>query len=149
MTPVIVPLTRAHIDAFWPYEHLLFGNDAWTKAMYRDEIADHRYRHYVVAEDDDGRLLGWAGVLVLPDHAQVMTIGVVPEAQRQGIGQQLLDALLDEARRRGASTVFLEVRTSNDAAQRLYRRNGFTDLRVRRGYYDAGRADALEMQRVL
>jgi ribosomal-protein-alanine N-acetyltransferase len=57
--------------------------------------------------------------------------------------------MLDEAKRRRALAVFLEVRADNDAAQALYRRNGFVDLRVRRGYYDSGRADALEMQRVL
>lgn len=149
MTTRLVPMTREHIDALWPYEHELFGSEAWTKSAYRDELADRRHRHYVVAEDEHGALLGWAGVLVLPDHAQILTVGVVPAAQRQGIGQQLLDGLLEEGRRRGAVAAFLEVRVDNAPAQRLYRRNGFTDLRIRRGYYDAGRADALEMQRVL
>lgn len=149
MTARIVPMTRAHIDAFMPHEHEMFGTEAWTARSYRDELADTRYRHYVAAEDDDGALLGWAGVMVVGDSAQIMTIGVVPDAQRRGIGQLLLDALLDEARRRGAEAVFLEVRVDNAPALALYRRNGFTDLRVRRGYYGHGRVDGLEMQRAL
>lgn len=149
MTVRIVPMTRAHIDAFMPYEHEMFGTEAWTAGSYRDELADTRYRHYVAAEDEDGTLLGWAGVMIVADTAQIMTVGVIPAAQKRGIGQRLLDALLDESRRRGAEAVVLEVRVDNEPALRLYRRNGFTDLRVRRGYYGHGRVDGLEMQRVL
>jgi ribosomal-protein-alanine acetyltransferase len=85
--------------------------------------------------------------MTVADEAQILTIGVIPSARRRGVGQAMLDELLAEAARRGAVAVFLEVRVDNDAAQQLYRRNGFTDLRIRRGYYDNGRADALEMRR--
>ena len=146
---VLVPMTAAHIDALMPYEHEMFGTEAWTAASYREELADTRHRHYLAAEDDAGRLLGWAGVMVVADAAQILTIGVVPEARRQGLGQRLLDALLAEAGRRGAAAVFLEVRVDNEAALELYRRNGFRQLRVRRGYYGHGRVDGVEMQRVL
>ena len=149
MTAVLVPMTNAHIDELMPYEKAMFGTEAWTRSGYRSELADTAYRHYLAAEDANGRLLGWAGVMVVADVAQILTVGVIPEVRRQGIGQQLLDALLAEARRREASAVFLEVRVDNEAAQELYRRNGFTTLRVRRGYYDHGRVDAVEMQRVL
>ncbi|MGN6606780.1 MAG: ribosomal protein S18-alanine N-acetyltransferase [Jatrophihabitans sp.] len=153
MTARIVPMTRAHIDALMPYEHEMFGTEAWSYASYRDELADKRFRAYYAAEDTtdgrDGDLLGWAGVMVVGDTAQVLTVGVVPAARRRGIGQQLLDTLLDEARRRGAEQTVLEVRVDNEPALALYRRNGFADLRVRRGYYANGRVDALEMQRAL
>jgi [ribosomal protein S18]-alanine N-acetyltransferase len=131
------------------HERDMFGPESWTHAGYREELADTRYRHYVAAEDEDGTLLGWAGLMVVADQAQILTIGTVPDRRRQGIGQALLDALLDEAKRRGASAVFLEVRVDNEAAQALYRRNGFADLRVRRGYYENGRVDGLEMQRAV
>jgi ribosomal-protein-alanine N-acetyltransferase len=87
--------------------------------------------------------------MVVAEDAQILTIGTVPHRQREGIGQALLDELLDEAKRRGATAVFLEVRVDNEPARALYRRNGFVDLRVRRGYYENGRVDGLEMQRVL
>jgi ribosomal-protein-alanine N-acetyltransferase len=142
-------MTDAHLDAVMEHEHDMFGTESWTRSSYRSELADTRFRHYVAAEEEDGTLLGWAGLMVVAEDAQVLTVGVVPAHQRRGIGQALLDALLDEAKRRGASAAFLEVRTDNAPALALYRRNGFSDLRVRRGYYDHGRADAQEMQRAL
>ena len=54
--------------------------------------------------------------------------------------------MLDEARRRDATEVFLEVRVDNEAAMSLYEGFGFTPLRIRRGYYDGGRVDAVEMR---
>src|SRR5437763_12050358 len=107
MTSRIVPMTAAHIDAFMPYESEVFGTEAWTARSYRDELADRRFRHYVAAADEDASPLGWAGVMAVGDTAQAMTIGVVPAAQRRGVGQLLLDALLDEARGRGAEFVIL------------------------------------------
>ena len=150
MTVVLVPMTNQHVDELMPYEKTMFGTEAWTRSGYRSELADTRFRHYVAAEDEDGRrLLGWAGIMVVADAAQILTIGVIPEARRQGIGQLLLNALLAEATRREATAIFLEVRVDNDAAQQLYRHNDFSTLRVRRGYYDHGRVDAVEMQRAL
>ncbi len=146
------PMVKADIDAVMPYEDTLFGTESWTRGSYRAELADHRHRHYVVAERGHGRrahLVGWAGLLVIAETAQVLTIGVVPTEQGRGVGQTLLDELMAEAARRGAAEVVLEVRVDNDAALRLYERNRFLPLRVRRGYYDLGRVDALEMKREL
>jgi ribosomal-protein-alanine N-acetyltransferase len=146
---VLVPMTSAHLDAIMPFEREMFGAEAWTRSGYQAELDDRDYRYYVAAEGADGAVLGWAGVMVIADSAQILTVGVVPDARRRGIGQALLDALLAEARRRRATAVFLEVRVDNGAAQALYARNGFTRLRVRRGYYDHGRVDGIEMQRAL
>jgi ribosomal-protein-alanine N-acetyltransferase len=61
----------------------------------------------------------------------------------------MLADLLAEAVRRGAREAFLEVRVDNAAARALYRREGFEDVGVRRGYYDAGRVDAVTMRKEL
>lgn len=146
------PMLRHDIELFMPYEHELFGTEAWTPHRYRGELADRRYRHYLVAERGHGRparLVGWAGLMVIAETAQILTIGVVPAEQGRGVGQALLEELLAEAGRRGAAEVVLEVRVDNGAARRLYERNRFLPLRVRRGYYDLGRVDALEMKREL
>jgi len=65
----------------------------------------------------------------------------------QRIGATLLDALLAEAARRGCRDVFLEVRVDNHRAQRLYQRRGFTEIGIRRGYYQPSGTDALVMRR--
>lgn len=144
---VVVPMTRAHIDALMPYERDMFATEAWSRASYQAELADTRNRYYVAAVGPQGELLGWAGVLVVGDTAEIMTVGVVPHARRAGTGRRLLDDLLAEAVRRGAREAFLEVRADNEAARALYRNAGFDEVGTRRGYYAGGRIDAVTMRR--
>jgi ribosomal-protein-alanine N-acetyltransferase len=148
-TAVIVPMTAAHIDALMPYEKEMFGTEAWSRASYLAELADTRNRYYVAAQGSLGDLLGWAGVLVVADTAEIMTVGVVPAARRSGTGRRMLDALLTEAVRRGAREVFLEVRADNDAARAMYRAAGFAEIGLRRGYYAGGKVDAVTMRKDL
>ncbi len=146
---VVVAMTRTHIDALMPYEREMFGTEAWTVSSYRAELADTRLRHYVAAESRAGDLLGWAGIMVVGDTAEVLTVGVVPAARRAGIARGLLANLIAEARRRNATEVFLEVRDDNLAAIALYQSEAFERVGVRRGYYDGGRVDAVTMRRDL
>jgi ribosomal-protein-alanine acetyltransferase len=138
-----------HVDALMPYERAMFGTEAWSRTAYLGELADSRHRHYLAAEDADGRLLGWAGILVVGSTADILTVGVVPDARRRGIARQLVAALLTEATHRGVQECFLEVRADNAPAIELYTSEGFNEVGVRRGYYDAGRADAVVMRREL
>jgi [ribosomal protein S18]-alanine N-acetyltransferase len=145
----VVPMTRAHVDLLMPYEREMFGTEAWTASGYRAEIADTRNRHYVAVEADDGALLGWAGVLLGGDSAELLTVGVVPSARRLGLARRMLAELYDAARRRGAHEMFLEVRVDNESARALYDAEGFVEIGVRRGYYDRGRVDAVVMRKPL
>lgn len=145
----LVPMRLEHIDALLPYEREMFGPEAWTRGGYRSELADTRHRTYVAAESSDGALLGWAGVRVVADEAEILTVGVIPAARRRGIARMLLAVLLDAARARGAQTAYLEVRMDNEPARQLYASEGFAEIGVRPGYYDAGRADAVVMSRDL
>ncbi|MDT4891966.1 MAG: tRNA N6-adenosine threonylcarbamoyltransferase [Pseudonocardiales bacterium] len=143
----VVPMRAGHIDALMPFEREMFGTEAWTAGAYRTELADPRHRYYLAAEDAVGALLGWAGVMVVGESAEILTVGVVPSARRRGIARRLLAGLLAEARVRGAVEVFLEVRVDNEAARALYADEGFDEVGQRPGYYDAGRVDAVVMRR--
>lgn len=145
----VVPMSRRHVDQLAPYEQEMFGTEAWSAAGYRAELADTRNRHYVAVEDSEGNLLGWAGMLVAADQAEVLTVGVIPAAQRRGLARRMLAALYEEARRRGVGELFLEVRVDNPAAITLYVSEGFAEIGRRRGYYDHGRVDALTMRKPL
>jgi ribosomal-protein-alanine N-acetyltransferase len=136
----------ADLPAVMVLEEELFAPDTWTAAMYRDELARGDTRWYLVAEDD-GAVVGYAGLIAYPDEAHVATIGVTAARQGQGIGALLLDALLAEADRRGSPVVLLEVRADNELAQGLYRRRGFAEIGRRRGYYQPSGADAVVMKR--
>jgi [ribosomal protein S18]-alanine N-acetyltransferase len=141
------PMGRADLPAVLRLERALFGDEAWTEGMLAaelDGVASGRY--YLVAEDHAG-LAGYAGLLTPGGgQADVLTLAVAQDRWGQRIGSALLDALLGEAARRGCTDVFLEVRVDNHRAQRLYQRRGFTEIGVRRGYYQPSGTDALVMR---
>lgn len=128
-------------------EQSLFPADAWYESTFREELS-RPGRHYLVAEPDTGEpeLLGYAGLSTNPPQGDVQTMAVAPPHWGNGIGSTLLESLIQEAGRRGATEMFLEVRADNDRARRLYRRFGFLEMGVRRGYYNDG-VDAVVMHR--
>lgn len=92
--------------------------------------------------EEEGRILAYAVLWCILDEGELANIAVVPEARGRGVGGELLDHLLEVARRRGVSRLFLEVRGSNDAAHRLYASRGFHQIGTRKAYYDHPREDA-------
>jgi ribosomal-protein-alanine N-acetyltransferase len=135
------------IETIGRLENELFPTDAWPLEMFYTEFFQPDTRRYIVAEVD-GSAVGYAGVMVIDTTADIQTIGVLPRFEGQGIGRAMLRELLDEARRRGAETVMLEVRADNPRAQQLYARFGFEQIHTRRKYYRDG-VDAWVMRLVL
>ncbi|GJL95883.1 MAG: hypothetical protein DHS20C05_22880 [Hyphococcus sp.] len=89
--------------------------------------------------------VGFAMWRDLGPEAEILTVGVIPEAARKGAGTELLSACLEGAKMRGANKVYLEVDQGNKAALALYGRAGFQQISVRRAYYRNG-ADAVVME---
>lgn len=98
-------------------------------------------RHF----DGDGRIIGFAGMWHMFEEAHVTTIGVDPSHRGHGLGELLLVSLIDQALRRKASWMTLEVRVSNEPAQALYRKYGFTVQGTRKRYYSDNNEDAYIM----
>ena len=96
-------------------------------------------------EPNAPRIVGFAGMWTLFDEAHITTIGVEPEYRGRGLGELLLVALTDEALKRGAEWLTLEVRVGNEAAQGLYRKYGFSVHGVRKRYYSDNNEDAYIM----
>lgn len=133
------------LDAIWAIEAEVFGADAWSIGVLREELsADHR--HYLVLVDDAGAVLGYAGLLSVGTEGDIQTIAVAPSIRGGGHGRRLMDALLDEAERRRVREVFLEVRADNPAARALYTSLGFAELGVRPRYYQPDDVDAVVMR---
>lgn len=150
MSVLLRPMTEADLDPVAELEIAVFGQEeAWSRQMLAGELAQQpASRYYLVAEDEDG-IAGYAGLLGAGWQGDVLTLAVATSRWGRGIGSALLVALLAEARRRGCTEVFLEVRTDNVRAQELYRRHAFTQVGIRRGYYQPSGADALVMRRSL
>ena len=154
----IEPLQPADAARCAELERILFpGDDPWSERAFRDELrAGH---HYLAARTvdpagrpgpDAGLLVGYAGLafVAAPPHAEaeIHTIGVDPAHQRLGVGRALLRGVLAVADA-AAATVFLEVRTDNDAARALYEAEGFAVVGLRKRYYRPSGADAHTMRR--
>jgi [ribosomal protein S18]-alanine N-acetyltransferase len=145
---VLRAMTSADIPAVHRLEEALFPDDAWSVEMLRGELDDQpRTRHYVVATDAGGEIIGYAGLAAAGGQGDVQTIGVRPDLQGHGVGGALLTALLDEAGLRDCAAVFLEVRADNERARRLYERFGFSRVGVRKRYYQPSGVDAIVMCR--
>jgi ribosomal-protein-alanine N-acetyltransferase len=147
MTVELRPMGWSDIDAVMRLEAELFTNESWTESMFWSELGQPETRHYVVAIDGD-EVIGYAGLCAYAPHeAYVQTIGVTTSRQGEGIGTRLLLDLIAEAERRGCPRLDLEVRADNDSAIALYQRYGFSQIGVRRGYYQPSGTDAVVMRR--
>lgn len=133
-------------------ESLLFGPSAWTMGMLTEELRGTG-RWYIGAHpiDDGGHtpLVGYGGIWYDGEHAHIMTIGVHPERQGEGIGQVLMTQLVLRARQIGARSMLLEVAVNNPAAIAMYARAGFERIGLRKRYYQPEDVDAYTMQLVL
>jgi ribosomal-protein-alanine N-acetyltransferase len=109
----------------------------WLKTGYsRNETPSNHTRQYII---------GFSGIWMMTDEAHITNIAVSEAYRGRGIGELLLIATIDLARELKASTMTLEVRISNNVAQRLYGKYGFKQTGARKGYYLDNREDAIIM----
>lgn len=99
---------------------------------------------FLVAEEE-GKILGYCGLLMVLDESDITNVAVEKSHRGQGIGEALVRELADRAARRGIALLHLEVRQSNQAARGLYRKLGFLEDGLRKGYYEEPREDAVLM----
>ncbi len=95
-----------------------------------------------------GRVVGYAAARVISFRGHIIVIAVHPSFRRLGIGMALMLVLENELRRRRALEAWLEVRASNTGAMRFYRRLGYVEKSVLRGYYSDGE-DAVVFSKML
>ncbi|MGC3872678.1 ribosomal protein S18-alanine N-acetyltransferase [Halomonas sp. GXIMD04776] len=122
----------------------------WTRTQFRQAFEDERAILWGAFEDD--ALVAYALLYRLPFDAELQAIAVIPEVRRRGIAQALLERLVAEANCWNNERLLLEVRASNQAAYKLYEKQGFKLDGRRRGYYrdlDGRWEDALLMSRRL
>ncbi|MFL0455751.1 GNAT family N-acetyltransferase [Brachybacterium paraconglomeratum] len=158
------PATLEDVEEIAFAELELFPDEAWTVFQLAEEV-EHPDRRYVVAVEEgaeparsaDGRtlpgrggaLLGYAGIMLAGDLADLHTIGTRREGE--GIGRALLAWCEEQARTGGAERMLLEVREDNTRARAVYVAAGYREIGRRRGYYRirGRRIDALVMEREL
>lgn len=140
----IAPMRRRHLRSVLRIEAEVYPRP-WTLGLYLDELALPEDRRIYLVARSGGHVVGHAGLMFAADDGHVTTVAVDPRWQRRGIGARLLVVLFREARARGATDLTLEVRAGNEPAQALYRRFGFAEAGIRKGYYSETGEDAVIM----
>jgi ribosomal-protein-alanine N-acetyltransferase len=133
---VIEPMRRRDVAAIQPIEQVSYPRP-WSPAVFQSEVELSRRgeRYYIVARRAH-ELVGYAGMMFAAGDAHVTNIASSTAHRQQGIGTRLLAELAWEAIARKCTALTLEVRTSNTAAQALYRNFGFAPVGVRQKYYE-------------
>jgi len=166
---VVKPMHVAHIPPVMEIERESFSLP-WPERAYWHELTQNEFAHYYVLTPrfaspsprteaswgqrlrktfqrrpslDPDLVIGYGGFWLMYDEAHISTLAVGAVFRRQGLGELLLVALLDEALRWSASRATLEVRVSNAAAQALYIKYGFEQAGRRKAYYNDNQEDAL------
>jgi ribosomal-protein-alanine N-acetyltransferase len=120
--------------------------DPWSPSAFAS-LPDNPRVFFAVARDEENRLTGYAIAWHVMDEGELANLAVAPDARRKGIASSLLDAVLDDAAKRGTTEIFLEVRTSNAAARALYSARGFDEVGRRKAYYRLPVEDALILKK--
>lgn len=141
-------LTEDDLTEVVAVEQSLFPGEAWSAELLQGELAGP-FRIYVGVFDTTGTMVGYAGSMHSPDVAEIMTIGVVPEARERGLGKLMTESLVRAAQTLQAETIFLEVRESNAVARNLYEGLGFVEIDRRPRYYHNPTEDAVIMRKEL
>jgi len=112
------------------YEH------PWSRGNFVDSLnAGYLARKRI---DAGGAWLGYFIAMPGVQELHLLNLTVTPQHQRCGHARAMLDRLVNEGSALGALRIWLEVRVSNQRAQQIYRRYGFREVGLRRGYYPAG-----------
>ena len=137
-------MTQDDVDAVLAIEQAV-QRFPWTRGNFADALNSGYLCR--VDETEEGGIRGYAILMPVVDEAELLTIGVAQAEQRKGLGRAILAEMLSMAREKNMKRVFLEVRSSNVAAIALYRSAGFSQVGLRRGYYQNadGSEDALVM----
>ncbi len=115
-------------------------SDPWTEAGLKDSLKRATYR--MLTAKENGNVVGYIGAYMAADELNITNVAVDPQYRRQGIGEKLLDEMIRLAEQNRMTTIYLEVRISNQAAISLYRKAGFDNAGIRKNFYDNPKEDA-------
>lgn len=143
MTELIIrPFDSGDIDDIYDVEINSF-TDPWSQESFRDELRNNVANYLVGCIDN--KVIGYVGAWFILDEAHITNVAVKPEFRRQGIANRLILEFINLAKKNNITSVTLEVRASNIAAQILYKNFGFVEQGLRKRYYADNNEDAIIM----
>jgi ribosomal-protein-alanine N-acetyltransferase len=136
-------LQLSDLDGIMSIEPAVYGAHHWSRQSFNNELTNPAGSYFGAVDTQNGLIIGYSGFWLVQDEAHVTTLAVHPDYRRQKIGERLLINNIIEARKLSANWLTLEVRASNEAAQKLYYKYNFRRLGVRPKYYQDNSEDAL------
>ncbi|HLR74147.1 MAG TPA: ribosomal protein S18-alanine N-acetyltransferase [Virgibacillus sp.] len=140
---VIRKMETTDIQAVLDVEEASFTTP-WPEKIFYQELINNKHAHYFVLVVDE-QIVGYAGLWIIFQDVQVTNIAILPEFRRMNLGEKLFQYICHYAIKQGAHRLSLEVRASNIAAQRMYRKFGLVPGGIRKQYYTDNKEDAIIM----
>lgn len=148
MSVTVGKMTAADLDQVMEIEKEAFSFP-WQREAFLSEIEENACARYIAMKDEDGQILAYGGFwLTLDGEAHVTNVAVRADMRKKGLGERLMNELMQHAADCGMVWMSLECRRGNIAAQNLYHKLGFIDVGYRKRYYPDNQEDALVMCRL-
>lgn len=135
-------MTDSDVDAVCEIE-LQSITPPWTRQGFADALANENAVFYVA--EIEKTVVGYCGLYFAADEGEITNVAVLPDWRGHGIADQILNAVFEDAKDKALAQIFLEVRSSNIPAQRLYEKHGFTSCGIRKNFYREPKEDAIVM----
>ena len=124
----------------------IFPESPWSSGQFKEELAGVPRTHKYLVATESGRIVGYGGVAIVGDVADIHTLAVIPSHRRAGLASKILDQLESWATTKGIDALMLEMRAGNEEAQPLYEARGYQAISKRKNYYRTG-MDAIIMRK--
>ncbi len=108
-------------------------DEFWSASILKSEL-ENKNSKYIVAKEGK-KILGFAGIIILPDDVEITNIVTKKSERKKGIGNLLLDKIIEISRETKKEIISLEVNEKNSIAIKLYEKFGFKKVGLRRKYY--------------
>jgi len=122
-------------------------DDFWNPKLLKNEIVGEN-KKYIVALSNN-IIVGFAGILILYPEIEIMNIVVKKNERNKGIGNLLLDKIIEIAQNNNYEKIFLEVNEKNNIAINMYKKHDFSNIGIRKKYYNYSDDAILMMKKII
>ena len=141
----IIRMNESHVASVAAIEKECFGRDAWSEKSVSGDLTNALALWLVAVEGDT--VAGYVGSQTVCNETDMMNVAVTADFRRRGIGEKLVNALVEELKAMESHCLTLEVRASNTPAQAMYEKLGFAEIGRRPRYYQNPKEDALILRK--
>lgn len=138
-------MKTSDIEQVMEIESAIFGKFHWRLQSFIGEIENEFGNYFSAIDKNTNELIGYGGFWLIMDEGHITTLAVNPKLQKKGLGEKILQHMIDVGYEKNVKWFTLEVRASNIPAQNLYYKYGFKSLGLRKKYYQDNAEDALIM----